>query len=202
MAKRDESAFSKKIHRVGKTVRNEPRAEERGNKSHPPINLFKATLERVPQRGLSGQWLQMVSPDVEQAVQSLMDHTRRGGRWSPPGLFPTVYAAEDDPGTRADVNRWLQGGDGTPFIVLCVEVNLGGVLDLCNPEIRNALGTSVEELTDPTDMAVCRAIGVGAYKAGFQAILYPRPLRTKFRNLAIFPERVAETDLYFTNPHL
>ena len=202
MAKRDESAFSKQKHRVDRLFRSAQRPDVRTEETRPAPGLFRTALEALPQRELTGRWLQAVLPDAEMAVQSLLDNTLRGGRWSPPRTFPVMYAAEDDLLSRADMKRWLYGGDGSRFIVVCIEVHLGRVLDLCDSAVRLALGTTNEELTESTDMEVSRAIGVAAYRADYQAILYPRPSRPKHRNLAIFPERVGEMDLYFADPPL
>jgi hypothetical protein len=200
MAKRDESAFSDQKHHIERAFRSSQPPNSGENENQHATNHFKATLEGIRKRELLGRWLHALLPNPEEAVQSLFDHAFRGGRWSPPRSFPVMYTTEEDAASRAELNRWLRMEDGSRFIVVCIKVQLGRVLDLCSPVNRAAFGTTTEELNDPVDLGVSRAIGVAAYKANYQAILYPRPLRPDHRNLAIFPERVGETDLAFADP--
>jgi hypothetical protein len=200
MAERDEFTFSDQKHRVERVSRSRQPSNLPEKENQHATNPFKATLEGIPKRELLGRWLHAMLPNPEEAVQSLFDHAFRGGRWSPPRSFPVMYTTEEDAASRAELDRWLQLDDGSRFIVVCIKVQLGRVLDLCNPANRSAFGATIQELNDPVDLGVSRAIGVAAYKANYQAILYPRPLRPDHRNLAIFPERVGEADLAFADP--
>jgi hypothetical protein len=159
------------------------------------INPFTASITAIPGIHHAGRWLHLIQPDPGGGFRPLMEHTMLGGRWSPPRSFPVLYTAEDDPATREELIRWLQANERSDSILIRIHVHLGRLLDLCDPANREALGSTSEELADAADMGVCQAIGVAAYRTGFQGILYPRPARCELRNLAIFPERVAETDL-------
>lgn len=194
--KRDESTFFRRQQRrVHKVIRSAEPSSPPGIDPGAPRNPFKASLEGLPRLALSGHWLQVILTDPDERVSSLVDHTRCGARFSPPRTFLVLYTMEDDADSRAELTRWMKEEDTSRVTVMCIHVNLERVLDLCDPEIQGVLGTTLIELTDPDDMSVCQAIGVAAYRADYQGILYPRSRKNSCRNLAMIPDHVAETFL-------
>ena len=59
------------------------------------------------------------------------------------------------------------------------------VLDLAQRSIRRMLGVTLRQLNGLPDSATGRQLGDAAYDAGFEGIIYPRPLKRNRRNLAL-----------------
>lgn len=129
-------------------------------------------------------------------IRDLLDpysESMRGGRVNPPGSFPVLYAVSDDDGCRPMV----PGSDGEePETVIAVfSVTLSRVLDLFDPMIRRRLGISVRDLAGGDESTISQAIGIAAYNEGFEAVIYPRPLNPRCRNMAIFSDRITSNNI-------
>lgn len=82
---------------------------------------------------------------------------RTGARYTPIGGSHALYLAPDAATALAEVQAVLFDVGGTiqpgaahdPLLVFTAEVRLPAVLDLCEPRIQQALGTSSAELTAP-----------------------------------------------------
>lgn len=100
-----------------------------------------------------------------------------GGRWNAPGSFEVIYTALDERAVAAELRRQLATARLTPASLRdrrlsAIEVDLQRVLDLRDPDVKDALGVSGDDLTTD-DPAVPRSIGQQAFEAGFEAILAP-----------------------------
>lgn len=156
-------------------------------------NPFRKKLQGVRGRAESGAWLRAIKLDQEQELQSIMGLMVRGGRFNPPGEFPILHAAEDDERCRNRMLRWIQEeqqADGV-MAVIVLKVKLTRVLDLAHGATRRALGISLRELTTPRATEAARQLGSAAHDAGFEGIIYPRPLTPDRRNLALFMDRIS-----------
>jgi hypothetical protein len=141
---------------------------------------------------LKGDWLRAVMLDHEQELQRILSLMEHGGRFNPPGGFPVLHAVEDVDGCRAGLLQWIreeQQPDQVMAIVV-LKVKLTRVLDLAQRATRRALGVTLRELNGLPGSAAGRQIGAAAYDAGFEAIIYPRPLKRNRRNLAVFMDRI------------
>ena len=130
--------------------------------------------------------------DQEQELQSILGLMVRGGRFYPPGEFPILHAAEDDERCRDRMLRWIQEEqqpDGV-MAVIVLKVKLTRVLDLAHGATRRALGIRLRDLTNPRATEAGRQLGAAAHDAGFEGIIYPRPLMPDRRNLALFMDRI------------
>lgn len=155
-------------------------------------NPFRNKLRRVRGRPESGEWLRIVLLDHEQELASILRLMERGGRFNPPGKFPVLHAVEDDDGRRAEMLEWIreeQRPDSVRAVVV-LKVKLERVLDLAQAKTRKALGVTLRELNLVPDSPAGRQIGAAAYEAGFEGIIYPRPLKPGSRNLALFMDRI------------
>jgi len=88
--------------------------------------------------------------------------------------------------------EWIQG-EQTPDrlrAVVVLRVKLGRVLDLAQRSTRRTLGITLRQLNGPPASTAGQQIGAAAYEAGFEGIIYPRPLKPDRRNLALFMDRV------------
>jgi len=137
-----------------------------------------------------------------------------GGRWTPPGSFPAVYAGRDEitaldearqQNLRLGVPPWM----ALPLVMTALEVELESVLDLTNGRVRRALGVSrdrmLEEpwwlLQDRGREALTQALGRLARDHGFLGLLAPSAARPAGTNAVIFPDRLAAGDrLAIVNP--
>jgi RES domain-containing protein len=156
-------------------------------------NLFSPLLHRIKGRAESGQWLRaMPAPRIRDLLDPHLS-TRRGGRVNPPGSFPVLYAMADEDGCRPPL---LSLPDGEAETVIAVfSVSLSRVLDLADPALRRRLGVSLQDLLSSDEARVSQAIGVAAYNEGFEAVIYPRPMNPKCRNLAIFSDRISSENI-------
>lgn len=170
-----------------------------------PANPFRERIGRVKGRPESGDWLRAVLLDHEQELHSILALMERGGRFNPPGKFPVLHAVEDDDGCRAGMLQWIREEQEPDSImaVVVLKVKLRRVLDLAQPTTRRALGVTLRELQGPHRTAAGQQIGAAAYEAGFEGIIYPRPLRRNRRNLALFMDRItARKNGVFSNTKL
>ncbi len=127
-----------------------------------------------------------------------------GGRWTPPGSFPAVYASRDEitaleearqQNLRLGVPPWM----ALPLVLTAIEVDLGPVLDLTDGRVRRALGLSRDRmlgerwwfLQDRGQEALTQALGRLARDHGFAALLAPSVARPRGTNVVIYPDRIA-----------
>jgi RES domain-containing protein len=158
----------------------------------PGRNPFRQKVRRLKGRPESGDWLRAVHLDHHQELQSILSLMQRGGRFNPPGRFPVLHAVEDDDGGRAGMLEWIREEQSPDRIraVVVLKVKLTRVLDLAQRSTRRALGVTLHQLNGREDSPAGRQIGAAAYEAGFEGIIYPRPLKPSRRNLALFMDRV------------
>jgi RES domain-containing protein len=155
-------------------------------------NPFRKKLKLVRGRPETGAWLRAVRLDQEQELQSILGLMARGGRFNPPGEFPILHAAEDDERCRERMLRWIreeQEPDGV-MAVIVLKVKLQRVLDLTSGATRRRLGITLRELNNSRTSKAGQQIGSAAHDAGFEGIIYPRPLKPTRRNLALFMDRI------------
>ena len=157
-----------------------------------PTNPFRQKLRRLKGRPESGDWLRAVHLDHDQELHSILALMQRGGRFNPPGRFPVLHAAEDDDRCRAGMLEWIREEQTPDRIraVVVLKVKLARVLDLAQKATRRALGVTIRQLNGRDDSPTGRQIGAAAYEAGFEGIIYPRPMKPSRRNLALFMDRV------------
>jgi len=157
-----------------------------------PNNPFRQKLRRLKGRPESGDWLRAVHLDHHQELESILMLMQRGGRFNPPGRFPVLHAAEDDERCREGMLAWIREEQAPDRIraVVVLKVKLARVLDLAQPSTRRALGVTLRQLNGQEDSPAGQQIGAAAYEAGFEGIIYPRPLKPRRRNLALFMDRV------------
>lgn len=97
-----------------------------------------------------------------------------GGRFTPPGSFPTLYLCETRPCAVAELNRQgtrhVVGVEGLlPRVLYRYDLDLQRMLDLTDQETRGHLGITENELV-ADDWAMCQQIGAEAHASGDQAI--------------------------------
>lgn len=97
-----------------------------------------------------------------------------GGRFNPPGSFPTLYLCESRPCAVAELarqgTRHVVGVEGLlPRVLYRYELDLHRVLDLTDPDTRTQLGITTDEIVGD-DWTVCQQLGTEAHAVGDQAI--------------------------------
>jgi len=155
-------------------------------------NPFKKKLQALKGRPETGAWLRAVNLDQEQELKSILALMMKGGRFNPPGQFPILHAVEDDERCRERMLQWIReepAVDGN-MAVIVLKVRLQRVLDLAHGATRRALGITLRDLNNPRLTLTAQQIGAAAHDAGFEGIIYPRPLKPKQRNLALFMDRI------------
>jgi RES domain-containing protein len=156
-------------------------------------NPFRKKLQAVRGRPETGAWLRAVKLDQEQELQSIMGLMARGGRFNPPGQFPILHAVEDHEQCRKRMLRWIkeEQAPDSSMAVIVLKVRLRRVLDLAHGATRRALGITLRDLNNPRSAIAGQQIGAAAHDAGFEGIIYPRPLKPGQRNLALFMDRIS-----------
>ena len=154
-------------------------------------------IQKLPGRPETGQWLHVTSADPVTGAVELIELMEHGGRLNPPRSFPVAYFSEDNDLCRRGLGRWLRDEEDTEkrHTILVAEMHLPKVLDLNDASIRRRLGISLAELTDASDMTLSQTVGAAAHRAGFQGILYPRPLGGGGLNLAAFCDRTSAQEI-------
>lgn len=149
------------------------------------------------------EWLRVADPLWEDALDPSYAGTI-GGRWNPPGSFPTLYLNEDLPTARAQVESLLRGSPVTPD-------DLDGGFDLVmatlprDQEVADAVSEQgLESLGLPAGYPrygngrpvrhdVCQPIGSAVRDAGLRGV-HARSAATEDgsgRELAWFPARAS-----------
>ena len=123
----------------------------------------------------------------------------QGGRWNPPNSFPTLYLALSDETAAAEFYRRAQGEnrpaeDLLPRRLHRYRVRLSVVLDLTDPDVKQHLGISDEDLLSD-DRELCNALGEAAHYVGFEGILAPSATGVGEVLVVLFDRLKAESDV-------
>jgi RES domain-containing protein len=132
---------------------------------------------------------------------------RSGARFTPRGGFETVYLGEDPITALAEVEGIYRAYGGVPFtgrtppvVHVAVDAVLLSVLDLTEPSVRAAVGTTHQELTgqwrvtqDGGAEAPTQTLGRVCYESGgIDGIRYPSAKNPPDgKCVAVFPDRLA-----------
>jgi RES domain-containing protein len=131
-----------------------------------PEDQLKAAVAGIPTVARAGpysrfvgyQYLVPVPPGAAPSAGPLplwgIGSIRSGARFTPKGRFETVYLGEDPITALAEVEGVFRGYGGSPFtgrtppvVHVAVEAILLSVLDLTEPSVQAAIGTTYQELT-------------------------------------------------------
>lgn len=176
----------------------------------PPRDLA-AALATIPLAAARGPWFRAVGythllgppPGSSGPPQPLWGGAARlmGARFTPPGLFDSVYLAGNPLTAFLEVAALVQfpGGPAivrtAPWVVVTVEGFLNDVLELTDPATLTALGTSTPEVTGPWVLAESPPTQLlGRLAHASRRITGVRYASTKHpggTNLVVFPDRLA-----------
>ncbi len=132
-------------------------------------------------------------------------------RYHVPGVCATLYLAQDVDLSLLETNAILRSPDKSglftsapfaPRTLVTVNARIEAVLDLCAPEIRRLLHTSVDELIAPwtpyyadETTAPTQELGIAAFRTGRVTALRAPSFKDPSRwNLIVFPERLGDKD--------
>jgi RES domain-containing protein len=179
----------------------------------PPTQLA-AVLSSIPLGSARGPWSRAVGyryllappPGHRGRSRPLWGGAAKiaGARFTPVGSFDSVYLAHDPVTAFIEVSALvlLPGGPvpvrSAPWVVISVDGILNRILDLTDPAILAALGTSVQEMTGtwaalphpPTQL-----LGQSAYDSNrIIGIKYNSAKHPGGLNLVVFPDRLSIAD--------
>lgn len=141
----------------------------------PPDEQLVETIESIGATPWSGRLYRHTAPDRDPL--SGEGARQFGGRWNPPGAFPTIYLAEDLATCRAEFERManLQGLPTTAFRPRALHVVDTEDLELLNLDDEAALEAVglIEASLRADDWSECQAIADGAHFLGMQGIRAP-----------------------------
>lgn len=134
--------------------------------------LERARIATAPRVARAGAAYRNQSPHYD--PRSGEGARLHGGRFNPPGSFPTLYLCETRPCVIAELTRQgtrhVVGVEGLlPRVLYRYELDLHRVLDLTDEQIRRHLGTTEDELIGD-DWSWCQQLGTEAHASGDQAI--------------------------------
>jgi RES domain-containing protein len=121
---------------------------------------------------------------------------RFGGRWNPPGSFPVIYTALDEPTALAELAK-SASRSAIPVEKLrdrriaVIQVVLAKILDLTDPVVRATLGVELGDILaeDPT---TAQRLGAAAHALGYEGVLAPSAA-SQGVTLAIFADNRSPT---------
>jgi RES domain-containing protein len=97
-----------------------------------------------------------------------------GGRFNPPGSFPTLYLCETRPCVVAELTRQgtrhVVGVEGLlPRVLHRYELHLHRMLDLTDRDTRTQIGITTDEFV-ADDWTMCQQLGTEAHELGDQGV--------------------------------
>jgi RES domain-containing protein len=101
-----------------------------------------------------------------------------GGRYNPVNEFGAIYVASEEATATEELERRVQKqgvprSHLLPRLLLTLHLKVQKVLDLTDAAVRQAWGTTLEEITREDDYARCREVARIARRDGYEAIRYP-----------------------------
>lgn len=157
---------------------------------------LRTALKTVPLISLEGPfhrfadfWFvtERIAKGEDSGVLEGLGARRYGGRFTPPGKFETLYVALTAETARIEAESIAVGSrvlsvPARPYVHFAINGFLATVLDLTNPAIQMALGTTTAELCAPWRMLQARhresqtqRLGRMAHSSGrSEAVLYDR----------------------------
>jgi RES domain-containing protein len=156
--------------------------------------------------GWSGEVYRSATPRYARSrdIVSGMGSCRMGGRWNPPGSFPTVYASlEPEAAMSESLATFRYFGwalhDAMPRVFRVLEARLHRVLDLCRPGnvphlaswLKAAQREDWRALQRDGRETISQAIGRAAFAVKVEGILVPSSASPGNTNLVAFPGRFA-----------
>lgn len=124
---------------------------------------------------------------------------RHGGRWNPPGSFPTVYASTTPETAMAESlaqYRYyaISIQDAMPRTFVALNLTFVRLLDLTNEDVRRRVKVSEQMLSDDWrkqndagQESLTQSLGRAACEEGLEAILVPSAADPAGKNIAWFP---------------
>ena len=189
-----------------------------------PPRQLAAVLATVPLAAAQGPWSRAIGyrhllgppPGLGGPPQPLWGGAARavGARFTPQGGFDSIYLADNPDTAFLEVSALVQlpGGPvpvrSAPWVIVSVEGVLNHLLDLTDPAILAALGTSGQEVAGAWVMAPkppTQLLGRLAYDSRrIVGIRYASAKHPGGTNLAVFPDRLplsARNYLEVYDPH-
>lgn len=125
-------------------------------------------------------WVRVAKPDWRDPVDASFAGAN-GGRWNPPGSWPTLYLNRDLGTVRAQVSRLLQGTFAEPedlsddaFVLVAARVPAVVVADIVSPSGVSAAGLPSTYPLNANGSVVshgrCQVIGGRAHDAGLGGV--------------------------------
>jgi len=139
------------------------------------------TLRHGPLSPAGHLWLRVCSPEWTDPFDGRFA-AQRGGRWNPPGSWPTLYLSRDLATARLQIVRLLEGTSVTPDDLTddafdLVAAGLPRAQDVVDVVTAEGVAAAGVPATYPVDVggvrvahAACQVIGVEAHEDGLDGV--------------------------------
>jgi RES domain-containing protein len=170
----------------------------------------KLSADSVPT--ISGWSFRLVALRYQDSLLSTIGSFKRGGRYNIAQQFEALYVSGSPITALKEIRYLINTPAGVsayptrPYILLSLEYQLHGVIDLTDSYVRNFLDTNMQELTgswydfiEEEEIAPTQRLGKIAYDLEVQALKVPSSvdLENSGFNLVIFPENLSPNGLGF-----
>ncbi|MHB1421753.1 MAG: RES family NAD+ phosphorylase [Gemmataceae bacterium] len=140
---------------------------------------------------------------------------KHGGRYNPKGAFRVIYGSlELDTATAELLAHHRRQGrpdpeaDVFPFVAVSLEAEVERLLDLTNATVRRTLKVRKKDLVgdwqsmqDLGQEALTQALGRMGHAASYQGLLVPSAAKPGGRNVVLFRDKVANSQLPIIREH-
>lgn len=166
-----------------------------------PLDLLKAALGALELETVRGTFYRATRMRYLPTLTSTEGGKKSDNRYSAKGLSEVLYVADGPDIAMLEATRQFQQAFGTSeiptYAIYPVGLRLRQVLDLTAEEHRQALGTTLSELTGDWraeqeagwDVPTQR-VGRAAFEAGCDAVKYPSAYASRRHNLVVFTEHI------------
>jgi RES domain-containing protein len=154
------------------------------------VRRLEAVLAHLRPRRVEGVWHRFVAERYKDAADSDQGALEHGGRYNPRREFGALYLSESPDACRVEMQR--RPGVRLRYWHARVRVRLARALDLTDPDIREKLRITRDDLTtDNWDLT--HDVGRMARRAGFDALIVPSAVG-EHRNLVVFKDLLGDSE--------
>jgi RES domain-containing protein len=163
-----------------------------------------AALQKASPLPFAGYTYRVIDDNYRGDPLSGVGSVNRGGRYNPPHSFEVMYCSDSRVTALTEVEAIFGDIDQprSPEIMLTLDVQLTRLLDLTDPDVRQLIATTEEQLTEPYIEDQLRSGESHTQRLGrlifatrrFSGLRVPSAARPGANNLVVLPARFAHDE--------